>query len=100
MIQERNRQIGILAIHQYFHQIEKVDYLDISYEKININTSTFGNRYPITQAQVKIIQFTKIIIEDLNDVIEELREHRDRMVVELIELDKEESNIIGEKIEK
>ncbi len=78
-----NRQIGVLASRPFHHHGLNASYVDISRETLHINTSTYGKCYPEGAADAEIRRATQDTIDELDRVIDELTEHRDRLAVEL-----------------
>lgn len=80
-----DRQIGVLASRPFHHHGANASYVDISRETLHINTRTYGNCYPEDAAEVEIRRATQDTIDDLDQVIAELVEHRDRLKEALVE---------------
>lgn len=74
-----DRQIGVLASRPFRHHGLNASYVDISRETLHINTATFGNYYPAETTEAEIRRATQNTIDDLERVIVELTEHRDRL---------------------
>jgi hypothetical protein len=74
-----DRQIGVLASRPFHHHGLNASYVDISRETLHINTCTYGNCYPEETAAAEIRRATQDTIDDLDRVIVELVEHRDRL---------------------
>jgi hypothetical protein len=79
---ELGRQVGVCASTPFFHVGRQAQYVDLFYERVTVNTATFGNPYPETEWKTQALDMTKTIIKNLDNVIEELTRHRERMIAE------------------
>lgn len=76
------RQIGVVASNPFDHAGLGGKYVDLFYERVSVNTATFGNPYPEAEWKAQALDMTKTIIKNLDDVIAELTQHRERMIAE------------------
>lgn len=77
------RQIGVLADNPFHHQGLNADYVDISRETPFVNTRSYGTCYPIKSTDAEVRRATEVTIADLDRIIAELAEHRERLAREL-----------------
>jgi len=75
------RAIGV----QIYHQAG--EYLGVDLERVSINTSSFGTTVDSKDKALEAaVTDTRHIVEHLDKVIAELVEQRERMVIELVNL--------------
>ncbi len=69
------------------HVVEQCECANMVYEVPTINTASFGSIKPITKWKIDAVGFTEYIISKIDVLLDELAEHRDRLVVCLDELE-------------
>lgn len=84
---EMGRQLGIWISEPFFHVGRKETNVEICYERLSLNSITFGGNYPLSEAKEKAISDTSTIINHLDKVIAELLQHRERLSNSIIEID-------------
>jgi len=79
------RRLGVVILGPFEHHglPGKPLFGDFSYETITVNTACYGSNKPVEELNDHIEKATGKIIADLDRVIEELQQHRDRLAGEL-----------------
>jgi hypothetical protein len=80
--------IGVSAHGPYHHAGFNAQAADVSYDRVSLGAATFGNSVRLEEMPEKIIELTVRVIADLDDKIQELQQHRDRLAAELENLRK------------
>ena len=84
------RSIGIRVGEPFQHHGRgKALYADVEYERLTINTASYGSKKPIGEINEHIIKGTRHVIDGLDTAIAELQVHRGRLQVELERIEKE-----------
>jgi hypothetical protein len=80
-----NRQIGVLVTGPFRHHglPGKPLFADLHYEIVSVNSAGFGSPKPVGELNLHVQTATARIISKLDDVIEELQQHRNRLAAEL-----------------
>lgn len=81
-----NRQIGITVSPPWVHSGLREVVVDIETESPILNTETRGQIYLSTEWTEKTIENYTSLISNLDDLIDELTEHRDRLEDERFEM--------------
>lgn len=74
------RQIGVTIYRRIAHA-SLGDAVEIHYERLTLNTATFGGWKPVAHAAAEAETMTDVVIENLDRIITELSAHRARLVL-------------------
>lgn len=85
-----NRRVGVTVGRPFHHHGLNATYVDIERETPTVNTTTWGNCYPVEEARNLAREYFESTISDLDRLIWHLAGHRDRLKAELDSLPERE----------
>ncbi len=84
----KNRGLGVRVSNPFSLKELDAEYVDVEAEAVVINTFTFGNAVPSKDWKTKALPMTEHIIGKLDQIINNLQTHRQRLQEELSVLKK------------
>ncbi|PWK81695.1 hypothetical protein C8D88_116106 [Lentzea atacamensis] len=81
-----NRSIGVVVSRPFHHHGRNAAYVDVYREIPRVNTDTYGLCYPVEESAQQVQRAIEDTIEDLDNLIKHLTDHRDRLAAELAAL--------------
>ena len=79
------RGIGLTFSVEFIHRGNKKRMVDCEYETISVNTSSYGSPQYVENIEKERASITQKIVADIDKVVEELGEHRHRLLADLAE---------------